>query len=66
MHKSLRSTQPEFEIISERICAYTWASSDGAPGRNFGEHNGVSSIFGTMYPYSGSIAFGCANSYIKF
>lgn len=41
----------------------TWAWSLGGPGRNFGEHNGESSIFGIIYPHSLNSVLGVANSY---
>lgn len=62
MHSCFGSIHLEFLIKSSTIALSTCASSFVMPGRNFGEHNGVKSMFGTIYPFSGSVTVGWANS----
>lgn len=51
--------------ISETRLLQTWATSEGGPGLNCGEHKAGNSTFVTMYPQSGLSAFGSANSLKK-
>lgn len=62
IHSCFGSIHLEFFIKSSTIALNTCASSFAMPGRNFGEHNGVKSMFGTKYPFSGSMTVGWVNS----
>ena len=63
MHRSFKSIASEFTNILSTIFVICWASSQGGPGRNLGFDKGVSSTLGTINPWLGVSALGCANSW---
>lgn len=63
MQRSVKSSAVEFLNVISITLEITCACSLGGPGRNFGEHSGGNSTFGTIYPHSGVSIFGVANSW---